>query len=332
MTNPDHYHVILKAKPGELGACASVSALQKGQQLTAFLEVNETPDSLLVTDIAKAWGTDDRLIVETILDFSTEERFLSALAAKGVRVVPAVTTEQPDTRINQVGRLAADLGQGLCLRVPGLTLLAQGSGPLSRALRLAEAKPDSVQLIVDFNDVRDKNRELLRGLAVGALRNVPDPERWHALVFAASSIPKTLSDIAAAGKITAISRNEWIVYRDIIEAKLPRIPSFGDFAINHPNRGVRAAKFAPSANIRYTSGDDFLIARALKRKSNEASRELCRMLIADPRFMGADFSEGDREIVDCAAGRGGVGSGWTWRRRDTRHHIELKLQQLANLF
>jgi hypothetical protein len=300
--------------------------------MTAFLEVNSTPDSYLSTEIAKAWGTDDRLIVETVLDLPAEKQFVFALAGKGVRVVPAVTTEQPEARLEQVGNLASELGFGLCLRVPGLTLLAQGAAPLHRALRLVEAKPEAIQLVIDFNDVRDRNRELLRGLVLGALRNVTTPDRWQALVFAASSIPKTLSDVAAAGKITAVNRVEWIAYRDIIEAKLPRTPSFGDFAINHPDRSVRAVKYAPSANIRYTSGDDFLIARALKRKSNEASRDLCRMLISDPRFMGADFSEGDREIFECAAGKGGVGSGWTWRRRDTRHHIELKLQQLANLF
>ncbi len=332
MIHQDHYHVILKAKPGELGACTSISAIQKGQQLTAFLEVNDTPDSQLAAEIAKAWGLDDRLIVETVLDSSTEEKFFDALAGMGVRLVPAVTTEQPDAKIKQIGKLAAKFENGLCLRVPGMTLLAQGSTPLSRALRLVETSPESIQLVVDFGDVRDKNRDLLRGLAIGAMRNIVTPERWQALVFAASSIPKTLSDIAPAGTITAVTRHEWTAYKDIIEAKLPRIPSFADFAINHPDRTKHATKYAPSANIRYTIDESFLIIRALKRKSNEASRELCRMLMADSRFMGADFSNGDREIVDCAFGKSGVGSGWTWRRRDTRHHIEVTLQQLANLF
>jgi hypothetical protein len=332
MINQDHYHVVLKAKPGELGACGSLSALQKGQRVTAYLEINETPDDLLVRDIAKSWGTDDRLIVETVLELEAERKFLTSLSGRNVRTVPAVTTEQSDARIVQAAGLATDFDQGLCLRIPGMTLVAQGFAPVARALRLVQMRPEAIQLVVDFNDIRKYNLDLLRGLVIGALRNVATPERWKALVLVASSIPKTLSEVAAAGQITAVARKEWKLFNDIIGERLPRIPTYGDFAVNHPDRGVRVVKYSPSANIRYTSESDFLIARALKRKSNEASRELCQMLISDPRFMGKDFSDGDREIVECAEGKGGVGNGSTWRRRDTRHHIEFKLQQLANLF
>jgi hypothetical protein len=114
-------------------------------------------------------------------------------------------------------------------------------------------------------------------------------------------------------------------------SSLPRKPAFSDYAVNHPDRSVGNAHFGPAANIRYTMPSGFLVMKADKRQGNGASRELSKLLVNRPEYMGPDFCAADREIAQCASGKGGVGSAWTWKRRDMRHHFEVVLNQLAGI-
>ncbi len=60
-------------------------------------------------------------------------------------------------------------------------------------------------------------------------------------------------------------------------------------------------------------------------------RELCRQVSASAFYYGADFSEGDKYINDCASGSVSTGRLTTWRWVGTNHHLEKVSLDTANL-
>ena len=63
----------------------------------------------------------------------------------------------------------------------------------------------------------------------------------------------------------------------------------------------------------------------------EQYRELCRVLVEQPEFAGADFTWGDRQISECAAGLGEPGSQTKWRGAGTSHHLRQVVEQISRL-
>ena len=136
----------------------------------------------------------------------------------------------------------------------------------------------------------------------------------------------------------AVPRNEWLLYK-LLRTKLgnidTRIPTFGDYVINHPEVlqiDMRLVK--PTATIRYTIDDAWLIIKGPNVRDYGYGQYLdhCKTLTSDPRFLGSIFSKADQYISDCAAGRAKTGNLSTWRWIGTNHHLEKVALDVANLF
>lgn len=86
------------------------------------------------------------------------------------------------------------------------------------------------------------------------------------------------------------------------------------------------------ANIRYTSDNVTLVARgrgAVVQEGREQYRELCRMLVDRPEFVGSAYSWGDEQIAACASGA--IEPGWQnlWRGAGSSHHLRLVTEQVG---
>ena len=144
--------------------------------------------------------------------------------------------------------------------------------------------------------------------------------------------------MAGIGKgLGLIPRYEWQLYKKVVQAlhaKGARLPSFGDFAVNHPRvlpQDMRLLK--PSANIRYTTDDAWLIAKGTnvrKKGGYEQFRYLCKSIVDSQYYMGRQFSYGDEYIFTCASGSEKTGNPTTWRKVGTNHHLEKVVKDIAS--
>ena len=110
------------------------------------------------------------------------------------------------------------------------------------------------------------------------------------------------------------------------------MPTYGDYAISHPEPAeVDPRIMRPSASIRYTHDDEWLVikARNLRDHGYEQFHEVCGDLVRRAEYAGQQFSWGDGYIFDCAAKRVGTGNLTTWRKVGTSHHLAMVAHQLA---
>lgn len=113
------------------------------------------------------------------------------------------------------------------------------------------------------------------------------------------------------------------------------MPTFSDYAIQHPEpEELDPRMIRPAASVRYTTESDFMIVkgRSVRKYGGDQYRRLCAELCKQKEYRGQGFSWGDAYITDCMKKKTeGCGSGMTWRKVGTNHHLTLAVEQLANL-
>jgi hypothetical protein len=115
---------------------------------------------------------------------------------------------------------------------------------------------------------------------------------------------------------------------------MARLPTFGDYAIQHPDPPLEGEESGPGqrANIRYTTNKVTLVPRAVGPvvlEGREQYRDLCRQLVVQPEYAGGHFTWGDRLIADCASGIDEPGWQNHWRGAGTSHHLRHVVKQLS---
>lgn len=164
------------------------------------------------------------------------------------------------------------------------------------------------------------------------LSELPFVSSWRTLTLAACGFPDGLSSFPA-GKISTTPRSEWSMWKSLRQQRLKRLPAFGDYTIQYPDRLTFDPKLMSfSAQLRYTSDEEWLILKGndVRKKGYEQFNELCRQLIKRAEYCGADFSWGDFYIHKCSNNQDGPGNATTWRQVGTTHHIQFVIRQLAN--
>jgi hypothetical protein len=86
--------------------------------------------------------------------------------------------------------------------------------------------------------------------------------------------------------------------------------------------------------IRYTHEAVTVIPRAKAPRHEEGReqyRQLCRVLVDQPEFVGREYTWGDRQVAECADGS--CEPGWEdhWRGAGTSHHLRFVVDQLAGV-
>jgi len=244
---PNHYVPVLKVKRGEKKAlCSVLSPLRS--RMTPLLEIVERkPDKAAI--VSAHLDTAFKELASSVAGYS--RCFLDAreVAADGPaaaaevfqRASAAGMVYTPVTGISRTADVAAALAHrahGIALR---LTRDDFENGNLTQSLPAFMTRhgltPESTDLVVDLGAVDDLIVNGIAALTAAFLADVPDHQRWRTVTVSACAFPKSMGGVARNSS-NSVERADWLAWRDHLHASrssLPRLPTFSDCAIQHPN-------------------------------------------------------------------------------------------------
>lgn len=346
------YVAALQNKSGELRALLNASA-ETWERLTPivqFVGPKERPVSATsVTNWVKKVGTAVgshpvyldvmRLDATSAVTITTGERpvlahIFDAARKRGMRFVPVVRVgESTKPHIDLVSDAADQDGHGVALRYQFREVLPPDGMSHSRYveahLSRVRSEAETADLLVDLEYI-DPDDDLNGGDVAGVLAELLAVGPWRSVVVLGTSMPSMLSCVPE-GSIGSLARREWEVWSQLEHTGLPRMPAFGDYAVQYPRPPQAGGGASMRANIRYTAEEATLVARGrgpVSQEGNEQYRDLCRQLAARSEFTGRDYSWGDATIADCAAGSVAPGAQNVWRGAGTSHHLQFVTNQL----
>lgn len=359
-----HYVPILKAKAGELRALKEAStAVRRGA--TPVLEVLNVPLKVvegkknrvpskspeahyesIADNIIKNWGADRRLFVDgfyiqgnpTMADGREPiSAILDDLRDGGVMAIPVAGLERYAEYNEAVRKAIEEDGRGVCIRIVEPDLESDDlEGELQGLMKFLGTKPSTVDLLIDYGP-----KVPPRSSIVPLINDFPLLKDWRSFALSSSAFPPDMS-LVSQFTTAELDREEWTgwTYLRSRASRLVRMPTFSDYAINHPvlsDPDPRMIRM--SGNIRYTAATSYVIARGevFPRKSDndretpgEQYPKLAEWIIKHNAWCGPQFSWGDAYIQDCADEKC-VGGGREWRAVGTSHHLAFVVQQLASL-
>ena len=359
MFDHTHYVPILRGKLGEFSALEEATADVKSQ-MTPLIEVplipwdwqNEEPAKTVDAHVSqighrleRSWGTQRPLFIDLI--WIPEDEILANGSHPltyvledgrniGVKLIPVTGLGRDDNYQRAAREGARQDGLGVCIRLEDDDFedLAALEGRLGELVRLFELSPGEVDIVLDFRAIAAGQTSTFVLAVQSVIRSLPSLADWRTLTLAASAFPENLSGFSIG--VMGTQRAEWTVWQALANSrtKMPRLPTFGDYAINYPEptEEVDPRIMRMSANLRYTSDGEWLIfkGRNVRDFGYEQFNQLCRALVQRSEYTGPDFSWGDGYIRRCADNRDGPGSATTWRKVGTSHHLAFVTDQIAN--
>jgi len=255
--------------------------------------------------------------------------------------IPVTGVDRDSAYQEEIKKILNKDNSGVCLRIKieqaARSSVQEEVDSLLTALGIQAVECD---LILDLG--APTNFVPLEGFskAIQAIVNdLPYLNKWRTFTVLGTSFPKTMSGIKKGGEV--VIRHEWQLYKMLVagfrKAGL-RLPTFGDYAINHPEipeLDWRVVK--PSASIRYTIDDHWYIVKGDNVRDEKYGkfkqyRKLSRIVLDSRYYCDSTFSWGDNYIQECADGTGKTGHLPMWRQVGTNHHIEKVTQDIASFY
>ncbi|HMY17511.1 MAG TPA: beta family protein [Polyangium sp.] len=350
------YIPILKWKAGEQQALRDLFAADKSL-VTPLAEITPAPwdyvrDQPTKTidaqigdvpeQILKHWGTDDIFIDLVHIDPADRlangahpvTSIFAAMRSQKIAAIPVTSVNRDGTYQAAVASVVATDKRGVCIRLSDEEAFSENlPALLASLLTLLVVAPSDVDLVIDMNAMVAGEERRAAAAIRGLLHSLPHINLWRTITCAGSAFPENMTNLAAG--IHTIPRSEWTCWALLAStrASLPRLPTFGDYAIAHPALVELDPRIITmSANIRYTVTDGWLIlrGRSIEKHGSDQYHVFCQTLITRPEYAGNSFSAGDDHINRCASAATGPGNATTWRRVGTNHHITFVLRQIAN--
>ncbi|NKE72982.1 beta family protein [Candidatus Manganitrophus noduliformans] len=359
MFGTKHYVPILKWKAAEQTALEKLGANEKKfiSPLIQFVmpqpkrpkegEKEKTPEEQLeeVTikfneklpgipnEILSSWGSspafvDFSLIYTPSLRIESLKRVLTDGERLGLFLIPVVNLSSDHEFKKAASVFFKKYRRGLCLRlvhadfnIPGK--LAEEIQKFLTAVNLFEKEID---LLIDLKTGVDAPPAL-----IDLSRKVPNLLKWRTFTVASGAFPLDLRDCEIGENY--IDRLDWENWINLINSKkLERSPSFSDYTIQHPVYKESLLFFSPSASIRYTLEDKWLVMRGQKGKSKQYLAN-ARLLSQHSQFFGPDFSFGDAFIFEKGKDLKSkkTGNATNWLVAGINHHLVCTISQIANL-
>ncbi len=324
-----HYVPIHKAKAGELRALKEASPdVRSG--FTPVLEIMDVAPrwvegedepipsksveahvKTVADNIAKALGPDKRFFADGVYIEETAAledgrepmgALMDHFRAVKLKVVPVTGLDRVrEYNVAVKGAIEKD-GRGLCLRLQESDLESDElDKQLATTMTYFGINPNKVDLLIDYGPVITPRSTIVP--LVGALPALAD---WRTVTIAACSFPVDMSQVAQYSTVE-LSRDEWTnwTYLRSRAEKIKRLPTFGDYTINHPEPSeIDPRAMRMSANIRYTWTTSYVVAKG------EAL---------------------PRDYIQNCANKECVGAGREWRAVGASHHIAFVVKQLASL-
>jgi hypothetical protein len=190
---------------------------------------------------------------------------------------------------------------------------------------------NDADLVLDLEAVSDESDTLAKARVISdAVRDLTDIEKWRTLITVSGAFPIDLSGVPA-WTIGEPPRHDAVLFDRVRQRRqMPRVPTYGDYAIAHPKLPTGPA-FPPAPSLRYTVSDRWLTLRG--RRNDPAGHnqfyEICEMIATHADFAGADLGLADKRIRDSR--HYGPGNASTWREIGTTHHLDYVVQRITNL-
>ncbi|MHC4573069.1 MAG: beta family protein [Planctomycetota bacterium] len=362
--NHTHYVPYLRWKQGEYQAVWRLSDATK-RMFTPLIGIPElgwdfqeekekkTIDELL-TDFAlkkiyKKWGSSPCFVDLNLIPSSERMknsvhplRFVfDELRWLGCQSIPVTGLFRDDEYQREIKAALAKDKNGVCLRTTiEQTAKKSFKRELDFLLSTLGIRASDGYFILDLG--APTNFQPLDGFTMAIQRIVsklPYLNDWRTFTLLGTSFPETMTGIKKGGEV--VPRYEWKLYKmlvtDLKRAGF-RLPTFGDYAINHPKvLEIDMRKAKPSATIRYTIDDSWYIVKGQNVRDEKYGkfkqyRDLSKKVVDSRYYCGSNFSWGDDYIQKCANKESSTGRLMTWRQVGTSHHIEKVIGDIASFY
>jgi len=192
-------------------------------------------------------------------------------------------------------------------------------------LKILKVEPPQVDLVLDCKSMDESSTD-----HVVLLGRIPMITSWRTLTILAGAFPVDLSSLRA-NDTYVLPRYEWDAWKRTIKrlaAREQRLPTFGDYTIQHAVYREPVEFPHVSASIRYTTEVSWVIMRGewIGKATGSGSAQYpaeAQLLIERPEYCGENFSFGDGFIAAKARDGSRPGNPMQWLLAGINHHITL---------
>lgn len=257
---------------------------------------------------------------------------------EGVRLIPTIPLNGSAARIALARYIAQNHRNGFALRVTGVPDNWGNLVPDAQAvIDLMDVGIGDIDLVVDLGDIHKLS---VSNLATGISVKLPPLlklGKWRTVTVAAGGYP----DSNPKADDVLIPRADAQLWRQL-RRMMPDIAAqvqFGDYGVDNPKFGLTKSRTLNTL-LKYTLNNDWWFLRergtpgaelegGQKGKGQKGDfRNLCKRLIADPRYMTASYSWGDNWLEDRASAPNS-GGGAERRQAMFSHHFMVALSELG---
>ena len=229
--------------------------------------------------------------------------------------------------------LRRELHRGIAIRLGTVDLDEDSEDiedALTELLNALHVERQDVDLILDLGAVNgDLSVRAGARLLADALRGLSAVDEWRNVIITGGAFPSDLSAFEP-WTLGEAPRYDATLYDYLLQRRrLPRIPTFGDYAVTHPV--LSGLPYRASPQLRYCVADRWLVlkGRLNDPRGHEQFFEICERIAAHPEFVGAALGNADARIANPRSM--GPGNAATWREVGTTHHLDFVVRRITTL-
>lgn len=373
MESSIRYVPVLRYKDAELGALKDFASVYRANQNLIAPIVEPVPskfersrrgekvsvDSVLdeiAKDIATHWGWYSPVYIDNWLlepemrsddDINPLERLFNSMRSKralGINIQAVPVTGLDKSRYkdyqNTVRKICRKDNLGLGVRILRDDLTKQDfSKQLLTLVKELEIEPEMVDLFIDYQLITSTTSSILEFNEICNL--IPSIDKWRSFTVISGAFPPDLANFNPPGVHEHI-RADWLMWHDHYSKhrNLVRRPDYGDYTIQHPYFHKQKEYACPSASIRYTSKNKWVIVKGRSLRTPQGYNQYpanAAILCSREEYCGADYSAGDEYISQMSLeiaeteSKMETGNAKTWLQAGINHHLVFVMKQLANL-
>ena len=341
MYDHKHYVPILRWKQGEQLALRELYPRDRSS-MTPLVEIPrdyEKDIDKTVNAVAKNWGSSELFVdIAPILSRvgspwgrNPVTAFFNAARNQGLGLIPVTGLRGSVECLAAVRDVIAKDQRGACVRLFRADLARQTlNTELKSLVSLLGTGRNLIDLVLDLQIFDRADQGFARFCS--ALPNLTD---WRTFTIAAGAFPEDLTGLSVGQH--NLPRYDWSSWRGQVCNALPRRPTYGDYATLHPFLKPDMQGLNPSASIRYTSDEHWVVMRGegLRNKGGPGHVQYpanAELLTLRPEYCGQYFSFGDNYIYEISLNKGKTGNPQTWVTAGVNHHLTFAVRQINDMF
>ena len=264
--------------------------------------------------------------LKKIIDFGKKRGlFLSPV----IYIMP-ITSSESDMEVRKyAATYAKESGNGLCIRITKSHLEEDTmTQNLQKFIVDNKLDPKNIDIIIDLKLIESENITINKE----KIHSISEMHPWRTFAVASGAFPKDLTKFEKHDD-HPVKRYDYLLWKNLSK-DMNRNLSFSDYTIQHPEYIKPIPGANPSASVRYTLEDKWLIKRGegLRNKEGAGHRQYlahAQVLTKQDVFKGKNFSAGDAYIAEIAHQNKKPGNPKTWLQAGINHHITLTARQIA---